>query len=137
MNLVRFNHRPFAMPSVFDEFLNEKQQDKCVRPATNILDKENEIEIMLALPGIKKSEIKIDVEKDILSISSQEKEETEVKEENYARKEFAFNSFCRSFMIPDSVNADKIKAKYEDGILSLIMPKKEEQKSITKKISIS
>jgi HSP20 family protein len=136
MNLVRFNNRPF-MPSVFDEFFNETQQKKCVQPATNIIDKEDEIEIMLALPGIKKTEIKIDVEKDILSISSVEKDEAKVNEEKYARKEFSFSSFCRSFMIPDTVNADKIKAKYEDGVLSLVMPKREEHKSITKKISIS
>ena len=137
MNLVRFNNSPFAMPSVFDDFFNETQENKSVRPATNIIDREDEIEILLALPGIKKSEIEIDVEKDVLSISSVKKEETEIKEENYARKEFSFSSFSRSFMIPDTVNADKIKAKYEDGVLRLTMPKREEHKSITKKISIS
>lgn len=136
MNLVKFQNRPF-MPSIFDEFFNDVEENKLVRPATNIIEREEEIEIQVALPGVNKSDINIDVEKDVLTISSEQKKEEEKNEDNYARKEFSFCSFSRSFVIPEAINADKIKAKYNDGILQINMPKREEHKSITKKISVS
>ncbi len=136
MSLVKFQNRPF-MPSIFDEFFNDVEEKKLVRPATNIIERDDEIEIHLALPGVKKSDISIDVEKDLLTISSEQKKEEEKKEDNYARKEFSFCSFSRSFVMPESINADKIKAKYNDGILQINLPKREEQKNITKKISVS
>ena len=107
-------------------------------PSANILESEKEYTIELAIPGISKKDIKIDIDSGELCIKSEKEDEKEEKGENYTRKEFSYNSFSRSFLLPDTVNTDKIKAKYEDGVLKIALPKKPEVKKITKKeISIN
>ena len=95
-------------------------------PAVNIKENEKDFELELAVPGRKKSDFNIEVDKDVLTISSEIKHEDEVKEENYTRREFGFSSFKRAFTLPESIDGDKIEANYEDGILKFVLPKKEE-----------
>lgn len=94
-------------------------------PSANIKESEDRFEIELGLPGAKKENIKIDLEDDVLTISSETKEEKSEEKDNYTRREFNYSSFSRSFTLPDIVDAEKISAEYKDGILNITIPKKE------------
>lgn len=107
-------------------------------PAVNIKESSNEFFLLIAVPGMKKSDFNIDLENKVLSISSETKVEHEEKEENYTRREFGYSSFQRTFTLPDTIESDKIKAEYKDGILTVHLPKKEEAKERpAKRISVS
>ena len=95
-------------------------------PAVNIKENEKDFELELAIPGRKKEDFNIEVDDHVLTISAETKSEENVKEENYTRKEFSYESFKRSFTLPETVNEDKINAAYEDGVLKFTLPKKEE-----------
>lgn len=97
-------------------------------PAVNIQENDNEFHLELAVPGMKKSDFKIDVDNNVLTISSEERTENENTEVNYNRREFYYNSFRRSFTLPETVDSDKIGAEYTDGVLAILIPKKEEAK---------
>jgi HSP20 family protein len=101
---------------------------KNCKPAVNIRENENEFELDIMVPGMKKEDFKINVESDILTVSAEVTTKDEVKDKEYVRKEFYFGSFNRRFSMPDSVNADKIEANYTNGILVVSLPKKEEAK---------
>jgi len=96
-------------------------------PAINIKETENDFKIEVAAPGLKKEDINVELENGVLTISAEsrtEKEESD-KEGRYTRKEFSYSSFKRSFSVnEDSVDADKIEGKYENGVLNLVLPKK-------------
>ena len=102
-------------------------------PAVNITEAKDAYKVSLAIPGMKKDDFKIDLEGNMLTISSETKEEKEEKEEKYTRKEYNYSSFSRSFTLPDAVLLDKIDARYEDGVLKISLPKKEETKKIMAK----
>lgn len=102
-------------------------------PAVNIKENGKEFNIEFAAPGYTKNDFNIKVEENVLTISAEKKEEKKEETERFTRKEFAYDSFARSFTLPQSVNADKIDAKYNEGILKLCIPKKEETKSSSKK----
>ena len=107
-------------------------------PAVNIREDEKKFTLDLAIPGIDKKDLKIDINDDLLTISSETKNESEESKEGYKRKEFSYSSFCRSFQIPENINRDKIEANYKDGILSVVLPKVDEEKSkITRQVKIS
>src|SRR5690606_26134933 len=95
-------------------------------PAVNIKDNEKDFELEFAVPGMKKEDFNVEVDKNVLTVSAEIKSEKEVSEENYTRREFAFSSFKRAFTLPESVNDGKIDASYKDGVLKLTLPKKEE-----------
>lgn len=95
-------------------------------PAVNIKDNTENFELELAVPGMKKDDFTVEVDNDVLTISSEVQTENEENKDNYTRKEFSFTSFKRAFTLPDTVDGAKIDAKYEDGILRLILPKKQE-----------
>jgi HSP20 family protein len=97
-------------------------------PAVNIQENDNEFHLELAVPGMKKSDFKIDVDNNVLTISSEERTEDESTEANYTRREFYYNNFRRSFTLPETVDSDKIAAEYTDGVLAILIPKKEEAK---------
>lgn len=105
-------------------------------PAANVKENENEFIIDLAVPGMSKEDFNINIENGALCVSSEKEQESEDKGEDYTRKEFSYSSFTRSFRLPESVNQEKIKAKYENGVLALTLPKKEEAKKITAKKEI-
>lgn len=131
--------RPFYMPNIFDDdFFPVLSNRTSSMPAVNIREDEKNYVLDLAIPGIEKKDLKIDMNDDVLTISSETKSESEDSGNGYKRKEFSYSSFCRSFYIPDNVNRDNIAASYRDGILSVSLPKEKEEKTkITKKIDIS
>ena len=98
-------------------------------PAVDIVEKENEFEVRVELPGMKKDDVKITLVDDVLTIRGEKKQQAETKEENYHRSERSYGMFQRSFTLPSSVKGEKIEATYVDGLLSLTLPKKEEAKS--------
>lgn len=98
-------------------------------PAVNVLENDNEFVIELAAPGMKKEDFRINLENNILTISSERKEEKEEKKDQYSRREFSYQSFQRSFTLPEyHADREKVTAKYIDGILNIIIPKREEAK---------
>jgi len=102
-------------------------------PAVNITEQKNDYLVSLAVPGMKKEDFKIDVEGNMLTISSEREETKEEKDKKFTRKEYNYSSFSRSFTLPDEVNREKIDAKYEDGVLKLTLPRREEVKNPTAK----
>ncbi len=92
-------------------------------PAVNITENEKEYHISVAAPGMKKEDFKIDLHGNLLTISSEKETTTEETKKHFNRREYNYASFRRSFNLPDEVKADKIEAKYEDGILKLLLPK--------------
>lgn len=97
-------------------------------PKVNIKESTDSFSVEMAVPGLKKSDFQIDLDNQVLSISTEAKEEREDKEENYTRREFGYSSFKRTFSLPETVDEEKIKASYNEGILSVHLPKKEEAK---------
>ena len=128
------------MPTVFDEFFkpwNDWFENggtfsgrTMTMPAVNIMENKNDYGLSLAVPGMKKEDFNIDVEGNMLTISCEKEETTEQNNERYNRKEYNYSSFSRSFTLPEEVNREKIEAKYEDGVLKVMLPKKEEAKKL-------
>jgi HSP20 family protein len=141
MSIIRFN-RPNALSDVFQNFFDNDFVDmfnrKGMDPAANILEHPDSFELDLAAPGLKKDDFKIHLENNVLTISSEVKDEVEEESKNYTRKEFHYSSFSRSFTLPRTVDLEKIKADYENGILKVMLPKKEDARvDIKKEIKIS
>lgn len=102
-------------------------------PAVNISEHKDEYLVSLAVPGMNRDDFKIDIDGNLLTISSEKEETKEEKEKKFTRKEYNYSSFRRSFTLPDEINKDKIDAKYENGILKIALPRIEEAKKITAK----
>ena len=94
-------------------------------PSVNLKESDKKIEIELAAPGMKREDFKVEIENDVLMISSEKEEEREEKKENYVRKEFNYQAFSRSFNLPETIDENKIEANYKDGILHVVVAKKE------------
>lgn len=136
-SITRRNFRPF-FPSLFDDdFFTASTSRPNSLPAVNIREDDKNYFLELAVPGMDKKDLKIDIDEDVLTISSEQKNETEESNEGYTRKEFNYSSFVRSFYIPENVNRDAINANYKEGILTVSFPKHEEVKKITKQVKIS
>lgn len=99
--------------------------------AVDIYETKDDVVVKASLPGVKPEDVEVSVVGDTLTIKGEVKEEKDIKEENYIRKERRYGSFCRSFTLPVSVNADKATAEYENGVLTLTLPKAEEVKPKT------
>ena len=97
-------------------------------PAVNVLDNNEEYIVEIAVPGLKKSDFDISLDNQMLSISAELSTKNEDTNENYTRREFGYSSFKRSFTLPETVETDKIKAMYENGILKVFLPKRDEAK---------
>ncbi len=127
----RFPFVPATFSDFFSDFLNEDtlQRDffKSV-PAVNIMERDNDFMIELAVPGMSKDAFKIEVDKGVLTISAEKKEEKKDENSRFTRKEFSYSSFKRSFSLPEHVNTENIAAEYKEGVLMLSLPKKEESK---------
>lgn len=95
-------------------------------PAVNIKENEENYELELAVPGRNKEDFNVEVDNNVMTITGETKSEDNVTEENYTRREFSFSSFKRSFTLPETIDEDKIKASYVDGVLKFTLPKKEE-----------
>ncbi|MBK9291118.1 MAG: Hsp20/alpha crystallin family protein [Bacteroidetes bacterium] len=135
MSLVRFNPQ---FPSLFERFFDTELLDWANRnfsatnttmPSVNILETDDHYEVEMAAPGLQKSDFKVQLDRDVLTVSCEKKDEREHKEgERFTRREFSYQSFSRSFTLPNTVDNDKIKATYSDGILRVVIPKREEAK---------
>lgn len=147
MNTQALAKRIERMPSLLDDFFIRPWNDwfdgglatrRMVVPAVNISERKDDYLVSMAAPGLKKEDFKIDVEGNMLTISSSKEEESEEKEEKFTRREYSYSSFERSFTLPDEVNKEKIDAQYKDGVLNLVLPKKEEAKkaAISKQITV-
>ena len=112
------------LPSVFTSNFNTG----ITLPKVNIKETAEAFIVEMAVPGLNKSDFHIDLDNQILSISTEKKEEKKHLKENYTRREFGYSSFKRTFNLPESINDEKINANYKDGILSILLPKKEEAK---------
>lgn len=137
-----FRRRYFPMDSNYlfnNDFLSEfmKEDHKKSSPMVNVIENEKDYTLEVAAPGMDKKDFKIELNNNILNISSEKKEEKESKKENFMRREFSYTSFCRSFEIPEEVDAENIKANYENGILTIEIPKQEVVLKKAREISIS
>lgn len=112
------------LPSVFTSNFNTG----ITVPKVNIKETPDTYIVDMAVPGLKKSDFQIDLENQVLSISNKIKEKTEDKDVQFTRREFEYSSFKRTFTLPETIDEDKIKANYNNGILSIHLPKKEEAK---------
>jgi HSP20 family protein len=122
---------PANVNELFDNlFINKWNTEERANfvPATNIVENEKDFRIELSAPGFNKTDIKVEVENDTLVIKGEHKEEKNETKENYTRKEFNYGSFTRSFTLPENINTETLEAKYENGILNIVLPKKTEEK---------
>jgi HSP20 family protein len=117
-----------------DSFLNEKLATRT--PAVNIAESDNQFEIELAVPGLSKEDLKINLDKNVLSVSADKKTETVDENKKFTKREYSFNSFSRSFTLPESADHSKIDADYTAGILKLTIAKKEEAKFQSREIAV-
>jgi len=143
MKLIKRND-DWGFPSVWEDFFNNDLFDLpamasrgATVPAVNINETDKVFELELAAPGLKKNDFKVNIDRNVLTVSTEKKEEKEEKEKNYTRKEFSYYSFNRSFTLPESINQEKIDAKYNDGVLKLVLPKKDEVIPKSKEIKIA
>jgi HSP20 family protein len=135
MALVRFSNQ---FPSLFDRFFGNEMFDWSNRnfsntnttlPSVNIKESPDNFEVEVAAPGLTKKDFKIELNHDLLTISSEKEVENETKDgQQFSLREFSYQSFSRSFTLPNTADAEKIGAKYENGILKIVIPKKEEAK---------
>ncbi|HTJ51431.1 MAG TPA: Hsp20/alpha crystallin family protein [Cyclobacteriaceae bacterium] len=138
--LVRQNATLFpSLPSLLEDFFNRDWADSTLAnrnysttlPAVNVRETNDNFIIDVAAPGMKRDEFKVELDNNVLTISSQHEEKDEQQDEtiNYTRREFNYQSFQRSFTLPeDKVEGEKISARYLDGILNITVPKKDEAK---------
>ncbi|NVJ52050.1 MAG: Hsp20/alpha crystallin family protein [Campylobacteraceae bacterium] len=98
-------------------------------PIVNTREGESAYHIDVDLPGVKKEDIKVDINKNILTISGERKTKDEIKEEDYYKVETSFGKFTRSFTLPENVDIENIEARSDNGVLEVIIPKQEEQNS--------
>jgi HSP20 family protein len=117
-----------------DDFLTKEYASFV--PSANVSEETDRFNLELSAPGFEKENFKIVLNKGVLNISGEHKSEKEATEKNYTRKEYNYGSFQRSFTLPEEVNEDKIDAKYENGILKVVLPKKEGKIQTAKEITI-
>jgi len=136
-----------SLPSLIDDIFGQSwfenvldgSSTRTIVPSVNVFEDKDEFRIEVAAPGLKKDDFKLDLNQRVLSISTEKTEESKTPETGgFIRREFNYSSFCRTFGLPSSVNAEKVSAKYENGILNVVLPKKEEAKVLpARQIAIS
>ncbi len=143
MSLIKRNQANW-LPSVFDDMFKTDWLGGTTIvnsigtsiPAVNIQETEDNFSVEVAAPGMAKEMFNIELNNDVLTISSEDKKEKETTKNNgrYTRKEFSYSNFKRAFSLPDSVNSEKISASYKDGVLVIELPKREEAKVQAKRM---
>ena len=144
MSLIKWNrNREEGLPvfnNLIDRFFQSDISDflgnrNGTSPSVNVKETKDDFKLEVAAPGMKKDDFKVTLENNFLIISAEKEDTREENDEQYSRKEFNYTSFQRSFNLPEMmVDAEKIEAKYSDGILYLTIPKKEEAKEKTPKV---
>ena len=134
-SLVRFNqrHPKPVFKSFIDDLFNINFNDftgDFARniPSVNVKETDDAHILELAAPGLEKEDFKVNIDKQVLTISVEKEDSSEDKTEKFTRKEFSFSSFKRTFHLPETINTSEIVAEYKSGILSVTLPKKEEAK---------
>lgn len=144
MTIIRWQQRP-AMAQLLNNFVEREfstgfEHNCGCAPATNILEKPEEFEIQLVVPGLKREDFQIEVEDNVLSVSYEKKEEEDQtnSESKFVRKEYNLDGFTRTFKIPKHADAENIKARYEDGLLYVAIPRQDPEKDkLSKRIEIA
>lgn len=135
-----------SLSSWMDDILNKNSSSHFVSnyntgitlPAVNVLDNAEEYIVEMAVPGLKKSDFDINLDNQLLTISASLNEQREDTSDNYTRREFGYSSFKRTFSLPETVEVDKIEAKYDEGLLRVLLPKRDEaKKKPSKQIKVS
>jgi HSP20 family protein len=145
MTLVKFNNNKGAnalMPgfndvfeSIFnDTFFNDRMVTRV--PAVNISETTDHYHVELAAPGLKKQDFKLNLDRNVLNIAVETQTENSDQNKRYNKREFSFASFVRSFTLPDVADHNRIDARYEDGILTVDIAKKEEAKTVSRQIEL-
>lgn len=146
MTLVKFNpekrNNASLLPgfndvidSIFnDTFFSDRMTTRV--PAANISESEDHFHVELAAPGLKKEDFKLNLERNVLNISVEQRSEHENNQKNYSKREYSYSSWVRSFTLPDSANAEQINAAYTDGVLKIDIAKCEEAKAVRRQIEI-
>lgn len=135
MSLIKRNEANW-LPSVFDDMFkadwlggtsNVNSIGTSI-PAVNIQENDEMFMVEVAAPGKTREDFNIELDNDVLTISAEEKKENETSDKNgrFTRKEFSYSNFKRSFSLPETVNSEEISATYENGVLMINLPKKEE-----------
>jgi HSP20 family protein len=144
MSIVKFNHVPAQkFGNLFDEFFNElpaftgREWNNWSFPPVNIHETPDAYHVELSVPGRSKEDFIVNIENGLLTVSFEKKEETKNEDYKTVRREFSYRSFKRSFNLDERIDAEKIQAKYENGLLKLLLPKKEETKESAKQITIN
>lgn len=140
--LARINRN--YVPAYWDDFFNDRfykqfNSSACQihTPAVNVMEDEKGYRIEVAAPGVKKADFNLELENDVLTISTEKKEDKKDQQPTYLRREFNFQSFKRSFELPESIDQEGIQASHEAGILKLHLPKREEVvQKVTKQIEV-
>lgn len=141
MSLVKSNKKVDLFPAMLTDFFDADkffgnrwfEREFASLPAVNVKEDDKQFDIEFAAPGYSKADFKIDVDQHVLTVSAERKEEKNEENKRFTRREFSYSTFSRSFTLPETVNSDKIDAKYSDGLLHLQIPKKEETKVTPKK----
>ncbi len=134
MSLVLRNWEPYNLLREFDNVLSNRVQDGIWSPKVNIVENEKGYTISAELPGVSKDDIDIDLKDNTLSIKGEKKVETKDEKENYIRVESSYGKFERSFNVSDDIDRNSVNASFKDGVLTLVLNKKEESKP--KKIKV-
>lgn len=140
MALLTLKPATSNFPDLFDAFFQpsfENRVNGFSHPPTNVLENKDGFILEMNAPGRNKEDFNILIEKNLLTISFEEKKESKSEDQKSIRKEFNLKSFKRSFSLDEQIDSQLIEAKYENGILKLWLPKKEEKKESVKQITIS
>lgn len=147
MYMQRKNHRsvPTTFSGMLDNLLSNdwntlfQDDDRWsnITAPVNIKETDKAYEMQLVAPGLKKEDFNINIEKNVLTVSFEQQEQSEENTDKYIRKEYNSRSFKRNFTLSERINADDISARYEDGILNISLPKVEKEEKTTKKIDVA
>ncbi|MFN0176463.1 MAG: Hsp20/alpha crystallin family protein [Saprospiraceae bacterium] len=143
MSLIKWSPESSFFPSLstwMDDFFPDNGFKPAVKgisiPAVNVKESKEAFKVNVAAPGFKKEDFELEVKNGYLTISGESKEEKEDKDETFTRCEYSYNTFSRSFSLPENVNGDNISAQYADGVLKVNLPKKKADEKPVKQISV-
>ncbi len=142
MSMIRYNpsdYTPVAFSSLLDKFFNDSMTKSGMSsfvPKVDVIEDEKAFELHIEVPGMEKEDFKIELNDGSLTVSGERKFKSEQNEKNFHSVETRYGSFSRTFVIPDNVEANKIDAKYKNGILELTLPK-DEKKALKTSIKVS
>ena len=145
MSLIKFNKGPkenaltTGFNDIFESMFNDTfLSDRMILrvPAVNVCETEDQYKIEMAAPGLNKDDFKVKLDRNLLTVSVKQQMQHEENNKQYNKREFSYNSFVRSFALPDSADDAGIEAKYDNGILTISVAKKEEAKQVVRQIEI-